>query len=79
MTFKTDNPCFLNPKSTQSSKVSFSKGKSNIKNFNRWFENKGKRYQSKEFSQAQLQKAYENHLCESSNGSTSSQETLSKI
>lgn len=33
-------------------------------------------YQSKEFSQAQVKDNYESHLCESTDGSTSLQETL---
>lgn len=65
---KPDDPHFLTPKSIQKSKVSFSKGKTNVDNFNQWLEPKGTRYQSKEFSQDQVKNAYENYLCESSNG-----------
>lgn len=78
MSFKSDNPHFPNPKSAQKSKVYFSKGKNDVDNFNHWFKQRGKIFQSKEFSQAQVEEAYDNYLCESANGSTSSQEKLSK-
>lgn len=74
---KNTQPCFLNPKSTQPSMVPFSKDKTDFDSFNHWFEHKGKRYQSYEFSQDQVKQAFESDLCESTNGSTSSKKTLS--
>lgn len=66
------------PNPHQKSKVSFPKGKNNTKNFNNWLDNKGNRYQSRLFFEKQIKDAYETYLWESSQGSTSSQEILSK-
>lgn len=76
MNFQPQNPNFPSPNSNKKLKVSFSKGRNDIGNFNHWLGNKGKRYQSRSYSKEQIKDAYENYLCESSQESTSSQETL---
>lgn len=77
VSFKPDGLRFPNPNSIQKLKVSFVKGKNEMKNFNHRFENTCVN-QSKKFSQTQVKGAYWNYLCESMNGITSSQESLLK-
>lgn len=67
------------PDLKQKSKVSFVKRKNDKKNFNNWLEGNGREFQSTNYSQAQVQEVYENYLNESLNGSTSSQESVSKM
>lgn len=60
ISFKPDGPHFPNLNSMQKSKVSFVKGKNEMKIFNHWFEHKGKKYISKEFSQQQVKDSFGN-------------------
>ena len=57
--FIPQKPNFPNPSAQKATKVSYTKGTSEVETMNHWLENNGKKYQSGKFSQHQINKAYE--------------------
>ena len=72
-------PNFPNPSITKPSKVSSTKGKSEVHSVNHWFEGQGKTFQTGKFAQGQIQLAYAKYLNEFTDGSFSSQDSNTLI
>ena len=73
MKFSPKQPNFPNPSISKPTKVSYTKGKSDVSTINHWFEGKGKKYQSGKFSEEQIKSAFDKFTNNSSIESTSSQ------
>ena len=72
MKFSPKQPNFPNPSVSKPTKVSYTKGKSDVSTINHWFEGKGKKYQSGKFSEEQIKSAFDKYTNNSSTESTSS-------
>ena len=73
--FHPNNQIFPNPSITKPTKVSYTKGKSDVYTINNWLEGQGKQYQNGKFSKQQIKTAFDKFVNESSTGSSSSHDS----
>ena len=72
MKFSPKQPNFPNPSVSKPTKVSYTKGKSDVSTINRWFEGKGRKYQSGKFSEQQIKNPFDKFANNSSTASSTS-------
>ena len=70
--FSPKQPNFPNHSITKPTKVSYTKGKSDVNSINNWLEGQGKQFQTGKFSQQQIKTAFKKNLNEYFAGSSSS-------
>ena len=75
MKFSPKQPNFPNPSDSKPTKVSYTKGKSDVYTINNWLEGQGKQYQNGKSSKQQIKIAFDKFVNESSIGSSSSHDS----